>query len=50
MDMLKEAGWPVWLVLVLGTFSVVQAVRYRVGSAGGGEVVGAVAAALLAGL
>lgn len=50
MDMLKEAGWPVWLVLVLGSFSVVQAVRYRVGSAGGGEVVGAVAAALFAGL
>lgn len=47
--MLHEAGFPVWLVIALGSFSMVQALRHRHG-APGSEVVGAVAATIFAGL
>jgi hypothetical protein len=49
MDLIREAGFPVWFVLALGSYALVQAVRYRAGSASAGELIGAVAATLLAG-
>ena len=49
MTFLREAGPPVWFVLALGAFALVQAVRYRLGSARGSDVVGAVTALMLAG-
>ena len=50
MDILKEAGWPVWFVLILGSWSMVQAVRWRLGMASAGELVGAVAATIFCGI
>jgi hypothetical protein len=50
MDIIREAGWPVWFVLALGTYAVVQAVRRRLGAASAGELVGAVVATLLCGV
>ena len=50
MDILKEAGFPVWFVLGLGSWSLVQAVRYRIGAAGADKLIGAAAATLLCGL
>jgi hypothetical protein len=49
MDIIREAGFPVWLVLLSGTYTLVQAIRYRSGAAGGSELAGAVAATLLLG-
>ncbi|HEX8953099.1 MAG TPA: hypothetical protein VF945_14690 [Polyangia bacterium] len=50
MDLIREAGFPVWLVLALGSYALVQAVRWRLRAAEAGELVGAVAATLLAGV
>src|SRR3954469_21131673 len=50
MNLLREAGPPVWLVLILGTYTLVQAVRYRAGAAAGSDLAGAVVATLLAGV
>lgn len=47
--MLHEAGFPVWFVVALGTFSLIQAVRYRQG-APASDLVGAIAATLLCGV
>ncbi len=49
MDIIREAGWPIWVVLALGTLSLVQAVRHRQG-APGSDVTGAIAATILVGL
>ncbi|HEX6839367.1 MAG TPA: hypothetical protein VF334_22475 [Polyangia bacterium] len=50
MNLIHEAGFPVWFVLASGTFALVQAVRWRAGSADGAAVLGAVAATLLCGV
>jgi hypothetical protein len=50
MDILREAGWPVWFVLALGSYSLVQAVRWRLGAAQTSELVGGVVAMLLCGI
>jgi hypothetical protein len=50
MDIIREAGPPIWFVLVFGAYAIVQAVRYRRGSEGPGEVIGAVVATFLAGV
>ena len=47
--MLHEAGFPVWFVIALGSFSLIQALRYRNG-APGSELLGAVAATIFCGL
>jgi hypothetical protein len=49
MNILRDAGPPIWFVLALGAFALAQAVRYRRGSARGSDVAGAVVALLLAG-
>jgi hypothetical protein len=50
MNLIAEAGWPVWIVIACGTLTLVQALRYRAGAAAGGEFAGAVAATLLFGI
>ncbi|HEY2745582.1 MAG TPA: hypothetical protein VGL86_13190 [Polyangia bacterium] len=50
MDIIREAGFPVWFVLALGSWSLVQAVRYRIASGSAGELIGAVAATILCGV
>ena len=50
MDFIREAGFPVWFVLASGVFAIVQAVRWRAGTASGSSLVGAVAATLLLGV
>jgi hypothetical protein len=49
MDLIREAGFPVWFVLALGAYALVQAVRYRAGNGSAGELIGAVAATMLVG-
>jgi hypothetical protein len=49
MNIIREAGFPIWFVLLAGTYTLVQAIRYRAGAAGASELVGAVAATLLLG-
>ena len=49
MDILREAGFPVWAVLALGTWSLIQAWRYRVGSIEVAELAGPIVATLLVG-
>jgi hypothetical protein len=49
MDLIREAGFPVWFVIVCGTYTLLQSVRYRAGAASAGELVGGVAATLLLG-
>jgi hypothetical protein len=49
MDIIREASYPIWFVLVAGTYTMVQAIRYRAGAASAGELVGGVAATLLLG-
>jgi hypothetical protein len=50
MDLIREAGFPVWFVIALGSWSLVQAVRWRAGSVEAAAVVGAVVATLLTGV
>jgi len=47
--MLHEAGFPVWFVIALGTYTLVQALRYRHGAAAS-DLVAAAGATLLAGV
>ena len=49
MEILREAGFPVWAVLALGAWSLVQAWRYRGGQIDAAEVVGPIVATLLVG-
>jgi len=49
MDVIREAGFPVWFVIALGSYALVQAVRYRAGNASAGEIIGAIAAVMLTG-
>jgi hypothetical protein len=49
MEIIREAGPPIWFVLICGTYTLVAAIRYRAGAASGGELCGAVAATLLLG-
>ena len=50
MTLIREAGPPIWGVIALGIFALVQAVRYRRAAARGSDVTGAVVALLLAGV
>src|SRR5262245_60866026 len=47
---LREAGWPVWLVLASGSYGLIQAVRWRLGSGSASEVIGAVFVTLMTGV
>ena len=49
MDILREAGFPVWAVLALGAWSLLRAWRYRVGYIEAAELVGPIVATLLVG-
>jgi hypothetical protein len=49
LQLIREAGPPIWFVLVCGTYTLVQAIRYRARAASGGELAGAVVATLLFG-
>jgi hypothetical protein len=49
MDILREAGFPVWAVLALGAWSLLRAWRYRAGYIEAGEIVGPIVATLLVG-
>ena len=50
MNLIHEAGFPVWFVIASGTLALVQTVRWRAGHADGASVLGAVAATLLFGV
>ena len=49
MEILREAGFPVWAVLALGGWSLLRAWRYRAGYIEAGEVIGPIVATLLVG-
>ena len=49
MDILREAGFPVWAVLALGTWSLLRAWRYRMGYIEAAELIGPIVATLLVG-
>jgi hypothetical protein len=50
MNLIQEAGPPIWFVIASGTLLIVQAVRWRAGAAAGSAVVGALVATLLFGV
>jgi hypothetical protein len=50
MNLIHEAGPPIWFVIASGTLALVQAVRWRAGAADAAAVLGAVTATLLFGV
>ena len=50
MHIIQEAGFPIWFVIASGTLALVQAVRWRAGTADASAALGAAAATLLFGV
>jgi len=50
MNLIREAGPPIWFVLAAGTFALLQAVRWRARAVDGATLLGAIAATLLFGV